>query len=493
MKPMVSALNAFFKKRDNVIVFFIILLSIIGVSLNVFIISSDELWNFQNVYKMYNGFEIYKDANVICTPLFFYIGNLILQLLGPNLLSFRIYNIIIDTVLFFSTYILCKKLEIPKTISLMIVFILMFAQKYILVLCMANYNILALTFCVIGLISILKENLIKKDLVIQGIIAFFITFTKQNIGIYYLLAVTVIVFLENTTIKKKCINFCMMLLPFILLSIGSIIYFQYAGILNGFIDYAILGIREFGEKNISVNIPAIVSWILVVALNIFTVKQMKKKALFKDKEYKKIQKVLIFSIFLTFSIFPIVNSAHFMVGMYLSWIILLYIINFICLHIFKKKYMKLTNYGMIVLICIAISCSAFYYFDWQENRIKDNHSPYYGGIMDTNIYHKIENITEYIKTSKKKVIILSQDAAFYMINLKESNGKMDLPFKGNLGKKGEEGLIEEISQMKEVELLIKQKEEDMNWQESKKVRNFIMENYECTGEIEDFMIFDIKN
>ena len=493
MKSMISALNAFFKKRDSVIVFFIILLSIIGISLDVTIISSDELWNFQNVHKMYNGFEIYKDANVICTPLFFYIGNFILQLLGPNLLSFRIYNIIIDTILFFSTYVLCKKLEISKAISLIIVFILMFAHQYILVLCMANYNILALTFFVIGLICILKENLTKKDIAIQGIIVFLITFTKQNIGLYYLLAVTVVLFLENTTVKKKCINFCMILVPFILLSIGSIIYFQYAGILNGFIDYAILGLREFGQKNVLVNKPDFVFWILLVVLNIFTVKQMKKKALFKDGEYKKIQKVLIFSIFLTFSIFPIVNSAHFMIGMYLSWIILLYIINFICSHIFKKKYVKLTNYGMIVLSCIAISCSIYYFIDWQENRIKDNHSPYYGGIMDTSIYHKIENITEYIKTSKKKVIILSHDAAFYMINLKESNGKMDLPFKGNLGMKGEEGLIEKISQMKEVEILIKKKEEDMNWQESKIVRNFIMENYEYTGEIEDFLIYTVQN
>ena len=58
-------------QNDNIKVLFIIFISIIGISLNVTIVSSDELWNFQNVYKLYNGFEIYKDANVICTPLFF--------------------------------------------------------------------------------------------------------------------------------------------------------------------------------------------------------------------------------------------------------------------------------------------------------------------------------------------------------------------------------------------------------------------------------------
>ena len=493
MKTIVNSLNIFFKKRDNLIVFFIILFSIIGVSLNVFIISSDELWNFQNVYKLYNGFELYKDANVICTPLFFYIGNFILHLLGPNFLSFRIYNIIIDTILFFSTYVLCKKLKIPKTLSLIMVLILMLLNHYILVLCMANYNMLALTFFIIGLLCILKENLTKKDLILQGLIVFLIAFTKQNMGVYYFLAIAVIIFLENTTVKKKCINFCMILIPLLLLGIGSIAYFQYAGILNGFIDYAILGIGEFGQKNISVNTPFLVFWILVVLLNIFAVKQMKKNALLDEKEYEKIKKVLIFSIFLTFSMFPIINSAHFMIGMYLSWIVLFYIINFICLHIFKRDYLKIAKHILIILVCITISYSFLHYINWQENKIGNNQSPYYGGMLDTDISQKIENISEYINTSKKKVIILSQDAAFYMINLKESNGKMDLPFKGNLGMKGEEGLIEELSQMHDVEVLIKKKEEDMNWQESKLVRDFIMGNYECTGEIEDFMIYTLEN
>lgn len=493
MKTIINSLNIFFKKRDNLIVFFIILFSIIGVSLNVFIISSDELWNFQNVYKLYNGFELYKDANVICTPLFFYIGNFILHLLGPNFFSFRIYNIIIDTILFFSTYVLCKKLKIPKTISLIIVFILMLVKRYALVLCMANYNMLALTFFVIGLLCILKENLTKKDLIFQGIIVFLIAFTKQNMGVYYFLAILVIIFLENTTVKKKCINVCMILIPLLLLGIGSIAYFQYAGILNGFIDYAILGIGEFGQKNISLNIAFIIIWISIILLNVLIFKQMKKNALLTEKKYKILKRVIIISIFLTFSIFPIMNFAHFMIGMYLAWIVLFYIINFICLDIFRRKYLKIAKYGLIILVCIAIAFSFLNYLNWQENSIKTYNSPYYGGLLDTNTNDKIKNISEYIQKSDKKIIILSHDASLYMVYLKESNGKMDLPFKGNLGMKGEEGLIEELSQMQGVEVFIKKEEDDMNWQESKLVRNFIIQNYECIGEIEDFMIYALEN
>ena len=168
------------EKREYIIVFFIILLSIIGKSLNVNIEVSDELWNFQNIYKLYNGFEIYKDANIICTPLFFYIGNLMFHILGANFFVFRIYNIIIDTILFFSVYILCKKMNMSKTSSLITVFVLLFLGNYTIVRSMANYNILALAFFVIGVILALKGKLRRKDFLIQGIMTFLIFLTKQN-------------------------------------------------------------------------------------------------------------------------------------------------------------------------------------------------------------------------------------------------------------------------------------------------------------------------
>ena len=40
----------------------------------VLVVSGDELWNFNNAYKMYNGYTLYKDSNLIITPFFFYIA-----------------------------------------------------------------------------------------------------------------------------------------------------------------------------------------------------------------------------------------------------------------------------------------------------------------------------------------------------------------------------------------------------------------------------------
>ena len=91
MKNIISKQINFIKKHDNIFAIILFFLSIFGITINVFITNSDELWNFQNIYKMYNGFQIYKDANVIVTPLFFWIGEFLFKILGANFFIFRVY------------------------------------------------------------------------------------------------------------------------------------------------------------------------------------------------------------------------------------------------------------------------------------------------------------------------------------------------------------------------------------------------------------------
>ena len=51
----------------------------------VLVTSNDELWNFQNIYKMINGYKIYNDSNVIITPIFFYLGAIFLEIFSAKL------------------------------------------------------------------------------------------------------------------------------------------------------------------------------------------------------------------------------------------------------------------------------------------------------------------------------------------------------------------------------------------------------------------------
>ena len=75
-----------------IFIFIAIVVSAPALKRNQEIAIYDELWNFSNTYKMLNGFMIYKDINVIITPLYFYLGMLILHIFGTNLFAFKIYN-----------------------------------------------------------------------------------------------------------------------------------------------------------------------------------------------------------------------------------------------------------------------------------------------------------------------------------------------------------------------------------------------------------------
>lgn len=479
-------------EKDNIIVFFIIFLSIIGISLNVNIEVSDELWNFQNVYKLFNGFEIYKDANIICTPLFFYIGNIIFKILGANFFIFRIYNIIIDVILFFSVYILCKKMKMSKSSSLIATFFMLFMGAYTIILCMANYNILALIFFVIGVIIALKEKLEKKDFFIQGIIAFLIFFTKQNMGIYYFLALIFIVIIQNAKMKEKICNLSIITATTGILGIVMLLYLYVNGNLEGFINYTILGLGEFASRNISINISLLIIFLAIVSLNIYLAIILVKGKKLNNEQNIKI--LVIYSVFLTFSILPIMNMAHFCIGMFLAFIFTIYVIDVIIHNIFmkRKKSMVIKKIITIVLICIGIALSMGNFINWYvciKNSNVSSDSPFYGGIIENEKYDKIIEIINYIKENENRVIVLSEDAALYMILLNRSNGKMDLPFAGNLGKNGEDGLIEELEALDDTQILIKKDKEKINWQESEKVREYIIKNFEYIGELEDYLIY----
>ena len=72
--------------------------------------------------------------------------------------------------------------------------------------------------------------------------------------------------------------------------------------------------------------------------------------------------------------------------------------------------------------------------------------------------------------------------------LNKNNKNLDLPFLGNLGKDGEDGLISEVRNLNSGTKILISKEKF--WQESEKLRNIIINNYKKIGEIEDYYIYE---
>lgn len=496
MKDILKKAIETIKKHDNIFMLIVILLSITGVTLNIFITTSDELWNFQSINKMCNGFQIYKDFNVIITPLFFIIGKILFDILGANFLTFRIYNIIITTALYFTTYLLLKSIKISKKNSAIITLILVMFKKYLMVRAQANYTTMALMLCVIGIIFCIKKN--KYNSIIQGIIVFLIFYTKQNIGVYYGTSLFFFEILSKNDIKEKIKRLLIEFTTFITLVILSLIIFYMNNNLYDFISYTFLGIKEFASENILILPDSMITIIFLLIINLtFTIIYIKNKKIgISENEKENLITLNCFAIPLLLISWPIVNDVHSIMAIHISIILFVYIVNIMIKRIDIEISKKIIN-GILIFLCTAtcgFSIINFYIWTINKNDIKQKYnineeSPFYGGVIPEERIENINKVTNYIESRPNNVIVLSYKAALYMVPLQRNNGDMDLPFKGNFGRDGENGIIEKIKNMENVEILITKDEEDKIWQESELVRNYIIENMEKIGEIEEFEIW----
>lgn len=174
------------KKHDNLILLIVITIFSAVAVFSVRLRTGDEIWNFANIYKMVNGYQIYKDANVIITPIFFIIGEIAFKTIGANYFIFRILDSLIYSTMILIIYNILKQLKIRKRNALLYTLIIHYIM-YTIVHGGANYNVLAILFVLLGIYITLKYNNTKKFTILNGIIIYLIIFTKQNIGVYYLI------------------------------------------------------------------------------------------------------------------------------------------------------------------------------------------------------------------------------------------------------------------------------------------------------------------
>lgn len=456
--------------------------------------AGDELWNFSDIYKMYNGYSIYKDINIITTPLFWYIGKLIFDIFEPNYLFFRVYNFIIYFSLLYLIYCIFKKLKVEK-ISSLIYTLIIYMFVYETIGAGANYNCLAVVFYLFGIFVLLKTDVNKWYIsYLQGIMTFIIFITKQNIGIYYLIAsfiMCTIMAFNNKSIKKEIIFFIKQIITFFILCFIFMLILIMQNNLDSFINMCLLGINEFASNNINITISAITLLIITIIGLTMSVIIIKLKSTDNKIKVNNI-KILPFVIMCIPISFPIFNKYHVYLSSILGIILLIYNLDkLIVVELIDRK--KIKSIYIVAIIIITIYNAIFLIL----NNIKYYKSlntyinPYYGSMITNEQIENINNICEYIKQNEQEGIdvkIISYTSNLYMNILNKNNGILDLPFYGNLGKDGDQGIINIISSMNNVKILI-QKNDDLFFQESQKVRNYIKQNLKYEGEIEDFFIY----
>lgn len=491
------------KYKEDIFCFLAFGIVILCVHLTKNLNNLDEIWIFNMARNVANGLLPYKDFNMITTPGLPIICGAILKIFGTELLVMRILSSFLNTGIVFLIYKILKLFNINKYLCRLIILIIvgLFINFFAI-----DYNFFILMIALICLYIDLKNYYKTKDIfyydkkseILLGILAGCSILMKQTTGICF-----VIVFIgyKLLTVKTKedfkkffkiaVTRLSAVIVPIILL----IVYLVHNNIVNDFIDYAISGIKEF-SNNISyiyllkgkVGYLAILVLIIIISSFIIFIKRKECTILI----------FLAYSMSMIIVVYPIADTAHFLIGGIIAIITGIYIlIKFYDNKIKNKiniqdmynstKLIKIFT-GIFIMVIILGSIAKFLFYikncDKYTNLSNFKYIP-----VEKDIEQQILEVNTYIQEKKEEVYILDASAAIYMIPLHRYNKNYDMFLIGNLGGNGSKAIVDDLKSKENIIILILKNEELMNWQTPRDVIRYIKDNYVKDGEIGIFDIY----
>lgn len=430
------------KKKDIIVLLLIIIYT--GVLITYSNADNDLIWNYGFSYNIASGLTMYKDFNMVITPLYPALCGLFMRLFGNNFISFNIINTLLISSMYYFIY---KKY--PKT----------FLTSFVLLsfIIRPSYNFLVM-FLLLILLNIKDDN----DYLI-GFLLGLVALTKQS---FLLLIIPSIIYIKK---PKKIIK---RIIGFIIPVLITLIYMISTNSLYSFINYTFLGLFSFGSKNSFFNVGTVIIIALVIYLFTYYLKHKDVKVL-----YLITYQIMAYPIFnvmhVLFSIIPVI----------------IYLGSKLVEEISIKKkinweYAKYINYMMIILlICPFLSIALQY-------RVKELSKGV--GILE---YKNIDNkYLDNMKLIEKEIpnldntYFIMYDAYFYKYLLNKKIGSYDLLLNGNLGYKGEERVIEYFNSLDKDSYFLLNKEYE-GGQLSKEIDSYIRNNYVKVKIFSSFVLY----
>lgn len=479
---------------SSILIFF----CIVGYGLsNIKLEASDEIYNFSNTYKLLNGIDLYSENNIIHTPLFFYLVSLIFKIVGANLLVFKIINIIAFEILIVIIIKILKKLDVPVSKSVIFILLTIFPFLKDLFVVGSNYNNFAMLFWIIGMNFIIKKDKLEVKVVEQGIISALMFATKQNIGIYYMIALTIFtIYNYRKEIKIALKKLAGIYIIFAFITGIWMVYLAINGQFYDFINYCFFGLSEFANKNLSVSWADLACYLIPFVLVIGVQVAVKKFGVSKESKLYKITMFFTCFMFVALLIgYPIFNPFHVKLALLPAMILMIYLGNSLINQmeeLFKYKIIKViivVYIGIVIIVNIGL---LFFYISILTNKDYElnYNDAFYGTYLSEEYKNKFTQIKQFIQEKEAKgqdVIIFFDEANLYEVPLKRHKKDFNLPFLGNWGYKGEERITNEIRNFSNTYIIIK--DENRTGQESEKVKEIIKNEYEKVGNISEYEIF----
>lgn len=459
----------------------------------------DEMWNYNFSKNILEGRLPYKDFNIIIMPLVPYIGTVFLAIFGNEMFSMRIFAIVTNFLILFIFYKILLNIKADKNLSkLMVLGMLYLLNTHLRI----DYNFFTLMMLLLIIYIEIKnvQNIHKKNQKIDialGILAGLCVCSKQTIGICITIVTLFyqIMFIKDKDdfkifIKKLVDKFIGFLAIFMLL----IIYFSVFNLWKDFIDYAILGIKDFSNKIPYILLIKSKKWylkVLSIIVPIYLVTNLiyVLASRIKDKELDANNIIILAYSWASISvIFPISDEIHFLVGCIPSIIGMVYTISKKFFYDNKRWILietasqVLTIY--IVVIAILNSVKMVSVLKQTDKEIK------HFMLIPNTSYSTILEVDDYIKKQNKDVYILDSSAVLYTIPIDQYKKNYDMFNKGNLGSKGEDGIIEDLKNKANIQILILQDNYRRNWQTPLKVIDYVKNDLSKIGSIGIFDIYE---
>ena len=413
-------------------------------------VDMDLIWNYGFSKNVSDGLIMYKDFNMVITPLYPMITGLLMKIFSTNIIIFYIINTFYALLTLIVVYKLDKKIIFPFFI-------------YFLFNTAPGYNTLSV-FYVFLLIYLEKNN--KSDYLI-GLVISLSFLTKSSIGIF--LALPSLYYIRK---PKKILK---RLIPFLITNLLVIGYFYFNNALYDYINFAFLGLLDFKNGNGNYNIITIISILIVI----YIIREYVKT---KDFELLYILSFMIMA-------YPLFNTSHFL----LAIIPLVYYL--------LKKYKNLTNLinkTALIFICIPILALIINYIacypKYDNNLFKYRY-------LQNEYMSDIEALKKYFidnNINADNIYFILMNSYLYKLALNMPINEFDLPLKGNLGYNGEEELIKKIDNLKNGSIIIvnnayyEKTDDGAKNQSSKKIYDFITKNYSTIGQFHKFKVYAVK-
>lgn len=446
---------------------------LIVLSLMVDIGNADDIIKYWGASGMHSGLKLYKDINIFVPPLSCLVSELSLYIVD-SLITIRILNAFVWLAIFIFIHKICNKYEVNKyTVAIFNVAVVIYAfargNFYY------DYNIISFLFALIALYYILNKEFNAKNAVIIALFCSLIIWTKHTMGAVFFIITAISLLMYNKKDKKFAKNVGLMFITGIAVSALFVIYLVCNGILDDFINLAILGVGDFGSNFL---FSFGIEWFYFAALVIAVVV---KVVISKEKDLD-IGIIFLFALGCVAYLYPIVDYAHLM-PLCLTLIILF-------LKLTAKKEGKVnvivTGTSALVLFSVVVMCS------WTMNgeRIQSKIPAYKNLPITPAFEERINEIDNFISEVDGEVYIIDKYAMIYNLAMGVNRGYYDHLWNGNTGSLTPLEYVKLLEEKDCYVFINTNSAEEYQWDSN--IHKYIQENYEYVDEMGKWKLYHVE-